>query len=525
MHEGELLAVYHLAKLTLSLAVGHEQAEEVMERGSRLFYRELQGLLTSVLQRVMPEGLTLRLDTPLVVALGTLPAATFEAPFVSRLEGALEQVLRQHLTAQVGQGQWESREGSWQRLRQARRGGAAQLECWLRRQLLNGPSHWWPVLASYLLTGEGRSLGEQLQAETCRYLCQQLADLPVSAPLTRDSLWLSALRYFQRHPSQTLPGLPAEWRLTPSPRAGSHDQQLLPLLVTPAAALGEGGGAPELAHWLAHLCALPELRHYLAKQGGRGPASSALAGGHTGSQRPAAQGRQDEQPCPTVVGPMPMSTRIGHRAEQKDDLLQPGWLAVADDDRRSDAEPSAWEGEWLGGALSPSPAASLTGERWVGEGTSVYPADTAPAPRMAAQRGGALSTSPSLAGGRWAGEGGSAYPADAVPVPRMAALRGDALSASPSLAGERWAGEGGSAYPADVVSAPWMAAQRSGALSASPSLAGERWAGEGGSAYPADAVSAPWMAAQRGGALSASPSLAGERWAGEGGSAYPADVV
>lgn len=255
-----------LTRFNISLSVSGEQAENISERCSRLFYRELKTLLARELTREIPAGLSVTLPTPLVLDLGVIPLATFERGFCHRLEAGLAPLLRQQLMALSAQWQWESWEQSWQRLSEAQHSRDEPLEEWLLLQLANGPSHWWPVLAGYVLRAEGAQLTSQLQQETLRSLCQQLATgIDVDQALTEHTLWLSALRYFQCHPSLNMPDPPCSWQGSmPSLMAlGGGDMALLCALF---AAPPSSTSAPEssLTAWLCELWAMPPLRAQVA---------------------------------------------------------------------------------------------------------------------------------------------------------------------------------------------------------------------------------------------------------------------
>ncbi|WP_164980053.1 hypothetical protein, partial [Aeromonas veronii] len=186
-------------------------------------------MLARAWDRVIPAGLSVTIPTPLLLELGAIPLATFEHGFCRRLEGVLEPMLRQQLMAESAHWQWESWERSWERLREAEYSLDEPVEHWLLRQLANGPSHWWPVLAGYVLRLEGAALASRLQPETQRSLCRQLADsLGVEQALTENTLWLSALRYFQCHPSVRMPDLPDSWQdVEPSSRGVKEEDAAL----------------------------------------------------------------------------------------------------------------------------------------------------------------------------------------------------------------------------------------------------------------------------------------------------------
>ncbi|WP_369679033.1 contractile injection system tape measure protein, partial [Burkholderia ubonensis] len=205
-------------RLRISLSVSPENVAYFTDRSSRLFHRELPGLLERVASRVIPAGLSIRLDTPLVLDLGELPGTAFERTFCRRLERALEQAFKQYVanTNRQGRGKRVPRAECQALLKQALHAADEAPDSWLLRQLENGPAIWWPVLADYALLPEGAALNRRLRQETVRHLCGQLAPgIPVQGELTRDSLWLSALLYFLRHPELPMPQAP------PVPRPGA----------------------------------------------------------------------------------------------------------------------------------------------------------------------------------------------------------------------------------------------------------------------------------------------------------------
>ncbi|WP_421215167.1 contractile injection system tape measure protein, partial [Aeromonas jandaei] len=252
---------YRLLRMQIAVSVSGEQADEAIERCSRLFYRELRGVLARVLERVTPAGLSLTLNAPLVLDLGDLPAGTFERPFCRRLEARLEQVLRQRLTALSAQWRWEPRAASWHRLAQWQGAGGETLDRWLERQLTNGPAHWWPALASYLLTAQGMRFGERLRAATRQRVCRQLAAIDLCGGLTKETLWLSALRYFQRHPQQSPPAIPDISGDCVSMVFGPQDLALLQALL---AQPGGDASTCSLAPWLSYLWSIPLIREQMA---------------------------------------------------------------------------------------------------------------------------------------------------------------------------------------------------------------------------------------------------------------------
>ncbi len=173
---------------------------------SHLFHHQLKSLIDRVFTRTIPAGLSARLDTPLVLKLGDIPGAFFEPFFCRRLESVLEQTLRQLLVEMPELWTHDSPAQCREILIQALRSTEEPAETWLWRQLEMAPDIWWPVLAGFTLLPEGSALYYKLSGETLRSLCNQLAaDVPQQGRFTEDSLWLSALHYFQRNPELPLP--------------------------------------------------------------------------------------------------------------------------------------------------------------------------------------------------------------------------------------------------------------------------------------------------------------------------------
>jgi hypothetical protein len=192
--------------LRISIKSHGSHADANFDRVSRLFHRELKFLLSRVFDEVIPAGGSIRLESPLILKLGDIPGAFFERIFCQRLESALEQALRSLLVEQTDLWRRDSPAQCRALLRQALRSREESADSWLVRQLELGPDIWWPVLAEYALLPEGAELYHRLRQETVRDLCRQLApDVLPQGDVTGDSLWLSALHYFQQHPMLPVP--------------------------------------------------------------------------------------------------------------------------------------------------------------------------------------------------------------------------------------------------------------------------------------------------------------------------------
>ena len=215
----------YINRLCFRVDLDYSQADYYSDRISRLFLRELKMLLERMFSRIIPAGLSIRLESPLVLTLGDIPGAFFERTFCQRLERALEQALRQLLAERADLWTRDSPAQCRVLLEQVLRSGEEPVDSWLARQLALAPDIWLPVLAEYVLLPEGATLYRQLREETVRNLCRQLApDVSQQGDVTGDSLWLSALHYFQQHPElpaspvpvTTIPGIPPELRVAVS---------------------------------------------------------------------------------------------------------------------------------------------------------------------------------------------------------------------------------------------------------------------------------------------------------------------
>lgn len=231
---------YNIGRLRIAMNLGMSAVESYSEHTSRLFHRELRTLLVRVFSRTIPAGLSIRLESPMVLKLGDIPGAFFERTFCQRLESTLEQALRQLLTER---GDLWIRDSPAQRralLVEAMRSGKEPVASWLTRQLVLASELWLPVLAEYALLPEGATLYRHLREETVRDLCRELApDVTQQGNVTGDSLWLSALHYFQQHPELPIPllpvaivpGVPPELRVVASgSQVNRYDVRLLQTL-------------------------------------------------------------------------------------------------------------------------------------------------------------------------------------------------------------------------------------------------------------------------------------------------------
>ena len=193
----------------LSINSSRSHALDYSDRTSRLFHHDLKTLLERVLSGTIPDGVSIRLESSLVLKLGDIPSAFFERIFCQRLESALEQAIRKLLSEQADLWTRDSPEQCRMLLEQALSSGDEPVDTWLARQLELAPEIWLPVLAEYVLLPEGIVLYHQLREASLRDVCHQLApDIPQQEGVTGDSLWLSALYYFQQHPTLPVPSVP-----------------------------------------------------------------------------------------------------------------------------------------------------------------------------------------------------------------------------------------------------------------------------------------------------------------------------
>lgn len=259
---------YHqINRLRIALSLPSQYADQYSDRCSQLFHRELRRLLARVLIRVSPAGLTVRLNAPLLLDLGELPAATFELTFCRRLEAALERVLRLQLAQVRAQWQWQPLVTSRVQLAQVLLNVDESPDDWIVRQLEFGQEHWLPVVAGYALCPEGADLSSRLHKETLYELCRQLApDIPCQGVLTGNTLWLSALRYFQCHPEHVPPARSslaeqerAAW-LVGNARLSQDVRVLQVLFANPSHSISCD---PRFEHWLRYLWQNPLVRELL----------------------------------------------------------------------------------------------------------------------------------------------------------------------------------------------------------------------------------------------------------------------
>lgn len=258
---------HQINRLRIALSLSSVHADQYSERCSLLFHRELRRLLARVLLRISPAGLTVRLNAPLVLDLGALPAATFELTFCRRLEAALERVLRLQLAQVRSQWQWQPLATSRLQLAQVLLNVDESPDDWIGHQLEFGLEHWLPAVAGYALCPEGVDLSSRLRKETLHELCRQLApDIPCQGVLTGNTLWLSALRYFQCHPELVPPARPSlaerervAW-LGGNARQSQDVRVLQVLFANPSHSISWD---PRLERWLGYLWQSPLVRELL----------------------------------------------------------------------------------------------------------------------------------------------------------------------------------------------------------------------------------------------------------------------
>lgn len=201
---------YSINRFRISISSQMQGAEYYAEYISHLFHCELKKLVERILSKTIPVGLSIRLESPLVLKLGNIPGAFFGRSFCQRLERALEQAIRQLLTERAELWTRDSPEQCRALLVQELRSWEEPADSWLTRLLELAPDIWLPILAEYSLSPEGAELYRLLREGTVRDLCVKLApDIPQQGDVTRDSLWLCALYYFQQHPALSVPSVPA----------------------------------------------------------------------------------------------------------------------------------------------------------------------------------------------------------------------------------------------------------------------------------------------------------------------------
>lgn len=261
---------HQINRLRIALSLSSVHADQYSERCSLLFHRELRRLLTRVLMRICPAGLTVRLNAPLVLDLGELPAATFEFTFCRRLEVALERELRLHLMQMRTQWQWEPLPVSRARLAQTLLATDESPDGWIVRQLELGLEHWLPVVAGYALHPEGVNLRYRLRQETAHALCRLWApDISDDTGVwTENTLQLYALYYFQCHPEQVPPVPPRGLGTSSDLENWSHrnvhqSQDITVLQVLFAHPTHSMSRVPALECWLRYLWQSPLVRELL----------------------------------------------------------------------------------------------------------------------------------------------------------------------------------------------------------------------------------------------------------------------
>ena len=250
---------HKLDKLRIELSVCPDNIDHFSQRCSRLFQRELQGLLERVLTRLDRPGQRCRISSPLVVNLGALPAVAFERAFCQRLEVRLEQLLRPLLsTADIEPIECQSTHSqseNYQRFEQALLQGkgplSEPLDDWLQAQWLRDPKSSLGALASLCLNGDGaQRLYRSLTPSTLKKLCEAwMPWVSVDGKCDQATLLLSVLGYFQQHPQLIMPA--AEFKGAFSLRTLDQKQRLR-LLFKQATSM-HGSHSQTMKQWLQAL--------------------------------------------------------------------------------------------------------------------------------------------------------------------------------------------------------------------------------------------------------------------------------
>ncbi|MHA1066696.1 contractile injection system tape measure protein [Enterobacter ludwigii] len=198
----------NIGRIRFRLKLDYLNADSYSDRTSRLFHRELKMLMARVFARLIPEGVSFRLESPLVLTLGDISGSFFEYALCSQLENALEMAIRQLMAERPVCWTRDSQAQCRELLTHALHSGEESADNWLVRQLVLGPDIWRPLLAEYALLPEGGSLYYMLQEATVHDLCQKLApDIQLPGRVTENSLWLCALHFFLQHPELSAPPL------------------------------------------------------------------------------------------------------------------------------------------------------------------------------------------------------------------------------------------------------------------------------------------------------------------------------
>ncbi|MPY24377.1 contractile injection system tape measure protein [Shewanella sp. YLB-07] len=247
---------HKLDTLRIELSVCPDHVDLFSHRCSRLFQRELQGLIERVLTRLDIPGQRCRISSPLVVNLGALPAVAFERAFCQRLEIRLEQLLRPLLSTAhiepVGCQTTRSLSDNYllfeQVLLQGKGPLSEPLDEWLQVQWLRDPESSLVTLARLCLNGaSAQRLYRSLTPSTLTTLCEAwMPCVSMDEKCYQETLLLSALGYFQQHPQLAMPHAELEW---PFSLRTLHQKQLLTLLFKEVSSL-HASPSQTMKQWL-----------------------------------------------------------------------------------------------------------------------------------------------------------------------------------------------------------------------------------------------------------------------------------